>query len=496
MYDYFMENELYQKLLQLFILGYEGETPPQKLISLIENGLGGVIFFAENLKNRKEFINITEKLKVSAQIPLFLSVDQEGGLVERTIFLDKRVEYLTPKALSRLNKTDIKIHYDILSKDLVSMGLNLNFAPVVDVNSNPKNPIIGVRSFGNTPDIVNKNAKIVINSFNENGIISCAKHYPGHGDTLTDSHKVMPCVDMDFDEFYKTHLICFEEAVKNNVDTVMVSHVHFPFFDEKPTPSSLSKNAINYLKNELKFEGIIFSDDMVMGGISQNYGLQESIILALKAGIDTLIFRNTTDELTCAIKEIAAITDKELKNAIERAYEKVICFKKSKLVDNKPFEFDTLKNQKGIDKIALKTPKIIKNNGILPLTNGSKITVLSFDNSEIFNLSTINSNLSDYLDGYNPTEIKYPVSPAREDIKKILKQLNNDDTVIFLSYNPTLNKGQNELFKAITSRKILIHCGIEDCNTQTGNAESIILASCYNTPALKALADILIKPCN
>lgn len=489
-----MKNDLYKKLLQLFIVGYEGETPPNELTSLVQNGLGGIIFFTGNLKKRKNFIDTIKTLKTNAQVPLFLSIDQEGGLVERTIFLDEKIEYLTPKALSRLEEKDIKTHYDILAKDLASMGLNLNFAPVVDVNSNPKNPIIGVRSFGSTPDIVNKNAKIVINSFRENGIISCAKHFPGHGDTTTDSHKVMPCVDIEFDEFFKKHLICFAEAIKNKIDTIMISHIHFPFFDKKPTPASLSKNAINYLKNELKFNGIIFSDDMVMGGISQNYGLKESIILALKAGINMLIFRNTTKELICTINEISKTTDKELKTCIENSYEKVIKFKRGKLKENNLNDFDTDANQKIIDKIAQKTPQIIKNSDILPLKKGSKITILSFDNKEIFNLSTVKASISEFLDGYDITEIKYPVAPTHEDIKKILKKINNDDTVIFLSYNPTLNKGQNELFNSITSRKILIHCGIEDNNTQTDNTECIILASCYKTPVLKALANILIKP--
>ena len=326
MYDYFMKNDLYKKLLQLFILGYESETPSKQLYDLIKEGLGGVIFFAQNLKNRKNFTNTVQNLKSIAKTPPFLSIDQEGGLVERTIFLDKKVEYLTPKSISTLKNNDIKTHYDILAKDLASMGLNLNFAPVTDVNSNPNNPIIGVRSFGDNPQIVNKNAKIIINTFKENVIISCAKHYPGHGDTSTDSHKVMPVVNMNFDEFYKTHLICFEKAVKNGADSIMVSHVYFPFFEKTPTPSSLSKNAINYLKNELNFKGIIFSDDMVMGGISKNYGLKESIILALKAGIDSLIFRNASDELIKAIQDISQTSDNDLISKIESAHDKIINF--------------------------------------------------------------------------------------------------------------------------------------------------------------------------
>ena len=489
MYDYFMENDLYKKLLQLFILGYEGETPPFQLIDLIKNGLGGVIFFAENLKSRKNFTNTIQNFKNIAKTPLFLSIDQEGGLVERTIFLDKKIEYITPKALSRLGEKDIKTHYEILAKDLTSMGFNLNFAPVIDVNSNPKNPIIGVRSFGNTPDIVTQNAKIVINTFRENGIISCAKHYPGHGDTSTDSHKVMPCVDMSFDDFYKTHLCCFKEAIENNVDTIMVSHIHFPFFDKIPKPSSLSKNAITYLKNELNFKGIIFSDDMVMGGISRNYGLKESIILALKAGIDMLIFKNITDELIRVIIDISQTNDKELQNSIIKAYEKILKFKKEKLKNTKQEFFDIKKNQKIVEEIGAKTIKIIKGEEFLPINKGKKLKILSFNNDEIYNLSYIKGNLSDYIP--NCTFEKYSLNPTQEDIKNICQKINNDDIVIFLSYNPIINSEQINLFNKIECEKILVNCGIDDYIPQIDKAECIISLCCYKSFYLKALADIL-----
>ncbi|MCR4880845.1 MAG: hypothetical protein K6A44_02720 [bacterium] len=486
-----MKNNLYKKLLQLFILGYEGEIPSKKLTDLVKDGLGGIIFFAENLKCRTDFTKTVQRLKQYSEIPLFLSIDQEGGLVERTIFFDKKVEYLTPKALSHLKKNDIKTHYGILAKDLASMGLNLNFAPVVDVNSNPTNPIIGVRSFGNTPEIVNTNSKIAIDTFKENGILSCAKHYPGHGDTNCDSHKVMPYIDMNFDEFYKTHLICFKEAIKNNADSIMVSHIHFSFFDKTPTPASLSKNAINYLKNELNFKGIIFSDDMVMGGITQNYGLKESIILALKAGIDMLIFRNTTDELINAIGEISLNQDKELQNCIEKAYEKILTIKKEKIKNITTDSFDTEKSKKIITQIAQKTPQILSGKNFLPIDKNKNIKIISFNNEEIFNLSYIKTTLSNFMRSIPCEEIKYPLNPAREDIKNISEKTNNSDTIIFLSYNPSIHHGQIDLFNKIKGNKILVHCGTDDFIPEMSKAECIISLCCYKPFCLKALADIL-----
>lgn len=493
MYYYFMNNSLKQKLFQLFTMGYQGETPPAEIFELIKNNLGGLIFFADNLKNRKFFTKTIKIFKEQAPTPLFLSIDQEGGLVERTIFLDKKIEYLTPKSLSNLSKKEIQKHYEILAKDISSLGLNLNFAPVTDVNTNPKNPIIGIRSFGNTPQTVNDCVKIVIDSFRKHNVISCTKHYPGHGDTTTDSHKIMPSIDMNFEDFFNSHLSCFKSAILNSVDTIMVSHIHFSFFDKDATPASLSQNAINYLKNELNFKGIIFSDDMVMGGISQNYGLKESIILALNAGIDNLIFRNATPELIDAIEEISKTSDKNLIEKINTAYEKTILFKQKKLGQKSKGEFDIKIEAKTIEKIALNVPQIIKNNNILPIKNKENITIIAFDHSKIYNLSYLKTNWQKYFPNNTITEIIYPLNPTEQDIKKIVKKLNYKDKIIFFSYNSILNKGQINLFSELKAPKIIVHCGLEEKIPDFDIADSIIYLHCYKTPALKALANKLQK---
>ena len=498
MYDYSMKKEeLMQKLLQSFILGYSGQKPSKKLLELISNGLGGVIFFADNLKNRKNFKLLTETLNQLSGIPMFFSIDQEGGLVERTIFLDKKNEYLTPKALSRLkNKNDIKTHYELLAEDLKDLGINLNFAPVLDVNTNPYNPIIGIRSFGCKAEIVNKFSKIVIDAFHNKNIICCGKHFAGHGDTDIDSHINMPKVSAEYDQFYKKHIICFENAIKNGIDTIMVSHVHFEFFDELQTPASLSPNAIEiYLKKFLNFEGLVITDDMVMGGIAKNYGLEDSILKALNAGVDVLIFRNLTDELINAIDKIAtlALHDKSLKTKIINTYNKIVKFKSEKLSKPASNPINLIENQKIIDKIASKTIVINKKSNILPLTltKNKNIKIVSFDNSKIYNLSNTHK-LSDFS-SYPLEELIYPIDPNEEDIKKITKMINNNDTTIFLSYNAHINQGQVKLFNKINSSKILVSCALDEDIKLFDKAESIISLCCYKNPSLKALAKILFE---
>jgi len=498
MYDYSMrKEELKEKLLQMFILGYKDAEPSEEIWALVSAGLGGIIFFAENLKNRSEFKSLSKRLQKNAKIPLFLSIDQEGGLVERTIFLDVKNDYLTPKALSNLDdKTDIKTHYELLARDLKDLGLNLNFAPVLDVNTNPYNPIINVRAFGNDASTVMECMPFVLDAYKENHIITCGKHFAGHGDTSIDSHLNMPCVSMEYDKFYKNHLICFEQAIKNGLETIMVSHVHFPFFDEVKTPASLSKNAIEiYLKRILKFDGLIFTDDMVMGGISKNYGLKESIILAIQAGIDMLIFRNITTELLNVIDEIVILAsqDKELETKITKAYEKILKFKQEKLKDFCQLPIKIQENQKIIDKIAEKTIIINKKGKCLPLDKNAKITIVSFNNKEIFNLSSSLHSLGYFLQEYNVEEYKYPIDPTQGDIQKIRELANNYDVIIFLAYNAHMHDGQINLFNELKAPKILVNCALDYDIQLFDNPDSIISLGCAKEPSIKALSKLLIQ---
>jgi len=489
------KEELKSKFLQLFILGYKTETPSKSFINLIKQGLGGIIFFAENLKSRSKFKNLVKILKSKADIPLFLSIDQEGGLVERTIFLDEKIEYLTQKALSKLkNKEDIKKHYDILAKDLKDLGINFNFAPVLDVNTKPANPIIGVRAFGDNPDIVCDCEKYVIEAFKENHIITCGKHFAGHGDTDVDSHLNMPIVNLSYETFFQKHLPPFIDGIKDGIDTIMVSHVWFPFFNEQKLPASLSTNIIDgLLKTLFGFKGLIISDDMVMGGVSKNYGTKESIINALMADIDVLIFRNATEELLTAIDEVVdfAMTNTAMQNIIEERFNKIAKFKKTHIFDDTELQFSVSDFQKEIERIAKDTIVLNKKGNLLPLDKNKNIKIISFNNKEIFNLSTREKNLSDYLSDYNVEEINYPIRPDEKVINKILNSLQNDDVVIFLSYNAQINTEQITLFEKITNPKILVSCGLDYDVNLLGKTDSIISLNCAKLPSIKALSELL-----
>ena len=333
-----MDN-LKEKINQLFILGYEGEDfrANDDFVNLLKNGLGGVIFFTQNIVEIKQFKEQVKLIKSVSKIPPFLSIDEEGGRVERFENLNKNYpngkKYLSAKYIAKQGEKALTEQIQKISDDLKKFGLNMNFAPVLDVNSNPDNPIIGERAYSDDPDEVAKYALIVNNIYNKNGIITVGKHFPGHGDTKKDSHIEMPVVDSDFSEFEKIHIFPFKKAIEVNIPALMIAHVHYNCFDEEKVPASISKNVLNYLYQNLKFKGLVISDDMEMGGIKM-YSPIEAVIKMLKSGVNCFIYRHCTKEVVELLKKLYRIAkdDVELQKAIDVSIGKISDLKKRFLV--------------------------------------------------------------------------------------------------------------------------------------------------------------------
>lgn len=306
-----------QKLYQMFILGCDGNGYEQAL----QMGLGGIIFFTKDIQSAEQFSGLIAKIKSQSLIPPFLSIDQEGGRVERTENIHNGKKYLSAKYA--FEKGILEKQTREISKELKSYGINLNFAPCIDVNTNPDNPIIGERAFSNNAEDVIQCEKIVSQTYRENGIIPCVKHFPGHGDANADSHLTLPRIDLSLEEMQE-HIAPFRACAKT-IEMVMVAHLHCTCFEQDVIPTSLSKNAINYLR-ELGFDGVAISDDMVMAGAL----LPDACERGIRAGLNMFIYRNSTPETIQIIENIyqKALNDKELQENIEKSYEKIIRLKK------------------------------------------------------------------------------------------------------------------------------------------------------------------------
>ncbi len=319
--------DLKAKLYQMFILGLDGDGYKDAL----SKGLGGIIFFTKDISSAEQFKLLTSELKSTAKIPPFLSIDQEGGRVERTENIHNGKKYLSAKFAYENGEKFLEKQTGEMAKELVSYGINLNFAPCVDVNTNPNNPIIGERAFSDKTDEVIHGAQIVSKTYCKNSIIPCIKHFPGHGDANADSHLTLPKIDMNFETLEKHHIKPFKTAISEGIEMIMVAHLYVPYFEKNIIPTSLSKNAINYLRNNLLFKGIIISDDMIMKGVS-DFGSIEACEMGIRAGLNMFIYRNSTPDTINIIDTIAqkAENDIELRNNIEKSYEIIIKLKQEK----------------------------------------------------------------------------------------------------------------------------------------------------------------------
>lgn len=319
--------DLRTKVYQMFILGLEGGGYKKAL----QEGLGGIIFFTKDIQTPEQFRKLTADIKQEAVLSPFLSIDQEGGRVERTENIHNGKKYLSAKFAFAKGLDFLAAQTNEIAQELKSYGINLNFAPCIDVNTNPDNPIIGERAFSDNPDDVIKGESIVSKIYCQNGIIPCVKHFPGHGDANMDSHLTLPEINMDFQTLETVHIKPFKAAIENGIEMVMAAHLHIPHFEKENIPVSLSKNALNYLHNTLKFRGIIISDDMVMKGVA-GFGPVEACEMGIRAGLNMFIYRNSYSETINIIDTIAkkAENDIELKNNIEKSYELIIKLKQEK----------------------------------------------------------------------------------------------------------------------------------------------------------------------
>lgn len=317
--------ELKEKLYQMFILGTDGSGYREAL----KNNLGGIIFFTKDIQSTEQFKELIGDIKSISKTCPFLSIDQEGGRVERTENIHNGKKYLSAKYAYEKGEDFLRNQTKQIALELKSYGINLNFAPCIDVNTNPNNPIIGERAFCDNAEDVIKGEKIVSETYRQNGIMPCVKHFPGHGDANADSHLTLPKIDLTLEEMERTHIKPFAACAKD-IEMVMVAHLHCTCFEKEVIPTSLSKNAISYLRNKLGFNGIAISDDMIMKGVA-DFGPIEACEMGIRAGLNMFIYRDSKPETINIIESIAlkAEHDEELKIKIEKSFENIIQLKKS-----------------------------------------------------------------------------------------------------------------------------------------------------------------------
>ena len=301
------EMTLEQKIGQMLIVGVEGYTIGENSKSLIkDNKIGGFIIYGDNVESSSQLLKLTNDLKEinsTNNIPLFISVDEEGGRVSRM-----PSEFNNIPSYSYIGSINDKEYaYNIgsvIAEEIKQFGFNLNFAPVLDINSNPQNQVIGDRSLGSNEIIVSELGIQIMKGLSENKVVPVVKHFPGHGDTYIDSHIGLPIVNKTIDELNSFELIPFKDAIANGADMIMIAHILMKEIDSE-NPASLSNVIItDVLRNQLKFEGVVITDDITMGAVTTNYTTEEAVVKAVQAGNDIVLVAHGYDNALLAIQTL------------------------------------------------------------------------------------------------------------------------------------------------------------------------------------------------
>lgn len=319
-----------QKIGQMFICAFRKDDKGNGIVQLNDRtrgiiqdyGIGGVILFSENINSEEETSQYIKDLKKTSKLPLFLSIDEEGGRVVRTASLSLPQ---IPSAKEVGASGDAGKAYDY-AKDIAiylkRIGFNLNFAPIADINSNPNNTVIGDRSFGSDPEKAGEMVAAFVKGLEENGIYSTLKHFPGHGDTASDSHYGLASVKSDLDRLEKVEFVPFEMGIEAGASFVMVGHISTPNVTGSYEPAIFSELLLNdILRKQLGFEGIIITDALDMGAVTKYYTSGETSVKAVNAGVDILLmpdnFQEAYDGLLNSVKR-GDISEKRIDESVKR----------------------------------------------------------------------------------------------------------------------------------------------------------------------------------
>lgn len=433
------EMTIEEKVGQLIMVGFEG-TQANEIIEthIRKRFVGGVVLFSRNIQSPKQTAELTNQLQRLAestahQIPLFIGIDQEGGWVIRL----KEGATVLPgnMALGATGSTELAERAgEITAAELAAVGVNLNFAPVVDVNNNPQNPVIGRRSFGESPELVSRLGVAYIRGLQHNGVLGTAKHFPGHGDTTVDSHFDLPTVNHDRERIHALELQPFRAAIDADVAAIMTAHIIYPAFDPD-RPATLSPTILtDLLRGELGFDGLLVTDDMEMKAIDDRYRSGEAAVMAIEAGADiVMVLWSPTKQIEVFDALLSAVKSGRISQArLDQSVERILKSKAPSAFDRRFVDVDAVGGTVGSEAhrqlaqtIALRAITVVRNrDNLLPLKLEPETSVLILNKSSI---------LFDSFKAPHPNTVEARI-PEKSEVENILPQLTlqikNADVVI------------------------------------------------------------------
>lgn len=459
-----------EKIGQLFVVGFNEDHLSEKLVDLINKyKFGNIILFLRNISSMENLFNLNKDIQKTMLdvlgIPSFITIDQEGGMVTRlfkgaTVFPGA----MTLSATGDSNNAYLQGLY--MAQEMDALGINVNFAPVLDVNTNPLNPGIGVRSYSDAPNVVSEFGRAYIKGL-QTKVFATGKHFPGKGDTLVDSHLALPIVKHNLKRLEEVEFLPFKDAINNGLKGIMTSHAVYEYLN-KDYPGTLSKEAlIDLLREKLNFEGLVFTDGMEMQAIDDTYGASKSAVTAILAGVDMVLYchyENQQIEAFNYVKE--AVLDGTIPiELIDEKVKRILKHKEELNLNILNQNFNDVKDTLA-KKEHLEFTKDITNKA-LTLVKGKRFkekgkTLFILQKPKALTLVEEKAGDGDVLEKLDKAlpQFKYVVSdvnPTKDDIKKIISLSETYDQVILTTYNANMYSGQVQLIKEFIKTNKELH---------------------------------------
>lgn len=448
-----MELSLREKIGQMLCFAFHGTTYNDQLATLIEqHHIGNIVHFARNITSTSQVAQLNQAIQAHATHPVFISLDQEGGMVRRIV---EGITYLPgAMSLAASQSTQIRSLNATLARNLQALGFHINYAPVADINNNVNNPVINSRSYGDDPKAVSKCVVEAALGLQEGGILPTVKHFPGHGDTNVDSHLGLPIVTKSLVALEQCELMPFREAIMHGLDGIMISHILFKTIDSL-YPSSLSHATITgLLRKQMGFQGLITTDSLTMQAIWGRYGVKDIVLRGVLAGNDILVFcgKATLDEQQEIIETFVDLVESHQipMDVVDQAVKRILLYKSKYIQPPRPME---VIDQTLSEVVTRNSITCIVNDGLIPLKQSDRVLSLfpKFSLASLVdNETSAPISLKTYL---NCDEIIY------EDVsnfEKIVQIQDKYDKIILATYQVKVDDPIAKLYHLLDPAKTMI----------------------------------------
>ncbi len=459
------DMNLREKIGQMIMTGYPTADLSPEIIELIEEyKVANIILFSYNVQSIEQIHRncreLHRRIEESTGHPALISIDQEGGVVTR---LPEEQACNVPGAMliGATGNTDYAYEAGrITGEELRALGINMDLAPVLDVNTNPDNPVIGVRSYSSDPDRVKDFGSNMLKGLEDSGVMATVKHFPGHGDTAVDSHLGLPVVEKGLEELMQSELIPFQNAIQQGAACVMSSHILFPKLEPEKKPATMSKAILTgLLREKLGFKGIIITDCLEMSAIKSYYGTAQGAVEAVKAGAQLLCISHTPALVKEAFEKIeAAVEAGEISiETIDNAVKNILSFKEKYRIDYQKDDTALMgspDHRNRVKEMMLSGITQVSEGELPTITEGS-IILGSYAYRSTMASSSVDKRL--HFGEYMAEQLKcryldIPINPEPEEITALLSEIQGSSNVIYGLYNGHLNRGQIALAKAIQQK--------------------------------------------